>query len=156
MNHRFEPVMLTRRSVLLTAASASAFGWLARPALADPEDVTAARTALFGDAPVTEGRVEVSLPPISENGFSVPIEIDVESPMTPDDHVTRIAVFSPRNPLADIAHFQLGPRAGRARIETRIRLGGTQKVTVVAEMNDGSLWSGHAETVVTLAACVVL
>ena len=76
--------------------------------------------------------------------------------MTADDHVRQIAIFSPRNPIANVARFQLGPRAGRAAVATRIRLGGTQAVQAVAEMSDGSLWSGSAQTVVTLAACVVL
>lgn len=156
MNTKARPMHFTRRAMLLATAGAGSFGWMARPALAAPEDVSVARIALFGDKPVNEGRVAVTLPPISENGFSVPIEIEVDSPMTEADHVRRIAVFSPRNPLADIAHFELGPRTGLARVATRIRLGGSQVVTVVAEMNDGSLWSGTAETVVTLAACVVI
>ena len=48
-------------------------------------------------------------------------------------------------------------REGRVTaVSTRIRLGGTQTVQAVAEFSDGSLWSGSAKTVVTLAACVVL
>ncbi len=153
-----EAVRLSRRTLLkngaVVAASAAAFTSL--PAQAAPEDLIAAQRALFGDRPIREGRVSVSLPPISENGFSVPLEIAVDSPMTEADHVVQVAVFSPRNPLADIVRFQLGPRAGRAHVATRVRLAGTQALTAVAEMKDGGLWSGSAETVVTLAACVVL
>lgn len=150
-----------RRTLLAGCAQMGvlAVGGLAlarRPAWAAPEDVAAAQRALFGDRAIREGRVAVSLPPIAENGYSVPLEIDVESPMTEADHVVQIAVFSPRNPLPEIARYHLGPRAGRARVATRVRLGGSQAVQVVAEMSDGSLWSGSAETVVTLAACVVL
>jgi len=154
--HRTKLVVMTRRRLLATTAGLGAAAIAGVPALADPDDVVAAQRALFGEREIQEGRVELTLPPISENGFSVPISIEVDSPMTDEDHVTRIALFSPRNPLPNIATFHLGPRAGRARVETRIRLGGTQAVTAVAEMSDGSLWSGSRETVVTLAACVVL
>ena len=49
---------------------------------------------------------------------------------------------------------QLGPRAGKATISTRIRLAGTQKLMAIAEMSDGSYWSDTQEVIVTLAACL--
>ncbi|MEM9739938.1 MAG: thiosulfate oxidation carrier protein SoxY [Pseudomonadota bacterium] len=156
MDQPVKPSRPTRRTLLIATAATTAFGWLARPALAAPGELAKAQAALFGDREIRKGRVDVTLPPISENGYSVPIRIDVDSPMTETDHVVQVAVFSPQNPLPNVAQFKLGPRAGQASIETRIRLGGSQAVTVVAEMNDGSLWSGSDETVVTLAACVVL
>lgn len=145
----------SRRNLL--CVSASAVGWMlvSRSANADPKDADLAIKALFGDRPVNDGRVSVELPPISENGYSVPFVVSVESPMTERDHVVRIAVLSEKNPIADVARFELGPRAGVARIETRIRLGGSQRVCAVAEMSDGSLWTGFAFTIVTLAACVI-
>jgi sulfur-oxidizing protein SoxY len=139
-------------------AGAAVLTVAARPstAHATPAEAQAAIAAAFGDRPLRIGRVALRLPPIVENGYSVPISIDVESPMTSTDHVRRIAVFSDRNPIATLVQFHLGPRAGRASVSTRIRLAGTQTVRVVAEMNDGSLWSAATETVVTLAACVIL
>lgn len=147
---------LSRRAVIAGGAGLGALALIRHPAAASPEDVLAAQRALFGDREIQTGRVTVTLPPIAENGFSVPFEVDVDSPMTEDDHVVQIAVFAPRNPLPDVARFHLGPRAGRARVATRIRMGGSQAITAVAEMSDGTLWAGSAETVVTLAACVVL
>ncbi len=147
---------IDRRALLRAGSGVVIASALPIPATAAPEDMQAAVAALFGDRAIQDGRVRVDLPPISENGFSVPVAVEVESPMTEADHVERIAVFSPRNPVASLIQFELGPRAGRARVATRIRLAGTQSLLVVAEMNDGSLWSGAAETVVTLAACVVL
>ncbi len=119
-------------------------------------DLSLERRKRFGSAPVRQGRVTLTLPPIAENGYSVPLSVTVDSPMTQDDHVTRIAIFSPRNPVAHIASFHLGPQSGSAHISTRIRLGGTQTLQAIAEMSDGTLWSGSMETVVTLAACIVL
>ena len=124
-------------------------------AFAEPADADAAIREMFGDKPITEGRVTVKVPPIAENGNSVSVGVIVDSPMSADDHVTRIGIFSPRNPIAEIARFELGPRAGRAEIATRMRMAGTQRVRAVAEMSDGTLWQGAASTVVTLAACVI-
>lgn len=145
-----------RRQLLKWGAGAVLVSALPMPAHATPEEMVAARDALFEGRPINEGRVSMKLPPISENGYSVPLSISVDSPMTPDDYVKQIAVFSPKNPLPDIARFHLGPHSGRAEVSTRIRLAGTQKLQAVAEMSDGSLWAGTAETVVTLAACVIL
>lgn len=125
-------------------------------ASATPETLRQAQIDLLGHRPIREGRVTLDIPPIAENGFSVPLTIKVDSPMSEDDHVRQIAIFSPRNPLPDVARFHLSPVNGRAEVSTRIRLGGTQAIQAVAEMSDGTLWSASAETVVTLAACVVL
>lgn len=134
--------------VLITALPMTAF--------AGEDDLIRARTELFGDRPITPGRVVLKLPPIAENGHSVPLTVSVESPMRPEDYVKQIAILSPRNPLPLIGQFHLTPRSGKAIVSTRIRMSGTQAIQAVAEMNDGSLWSGSMETVVTLAACVVL
>jgi sulfur-oxidizing protein SoxY len=68
--------------------------------------------------------------------------------------VRAIHVFTELNPQPDVASFHLGPRAGRAWVSTRIRLAHTQNVTAIAELSDGSFWSGQAAVVVTLAACL--
>ena len=150
------PLDLSRRQMLGAGLSTVLIASTPLTASATPADMLEAQKALFGDRPIQDGRVFLKLPPISENGFSVPLSVSVDSPMTDSDYVKQIAVFSPRNPLADIMQVKLGPQAGRADFSTRIRLSGTQAVTAVAEMSDGSLWSGAKETVVTLAACVVL
>jgi sulfur-oxidizing protein SoxY len=35
-----------------------------------------------------------------------------------------------------------------------MRLNDTQFITAIAEMSDGSFWSGKAEVIVTMPACV--
>lgn len=147
---------LNRRTLLFSAGGAIAITSAPLTAFAAQEDVERARRDLFGERPVTEGRVTVKLPPIAENGYSVPLTVSVDSPMTSEDYVKRIAILSPRNPLPQIAQFYFTPRSGKAIVSTRIRMSGTQSIQAIAEMSDGSLWSGSMETVVTLAACVVL
>ena len=64
-----------------------------------------------------------------------------------------IHVFTEKNPQPDVATFRLGPRAGRARVATRIRLADSQAVVAIGELSDGSFWSaqrrrrGHARRV---------
>ena len=149
----------SRRDFLRSAALAAAGAGLGvtiavTPARATPEATQAAIRRVVGSALVTPGRVQRALPPLSENGSTVPLAVSLESPMTAADHVKAIHVFTEKNPQPDVASFRLGPRAGRARVATRIRLADTQTVTAVAELSDGSFWSGSATVVVTLAACL--
>lgn len=146
---------LNRRQLLAGAGGAILISTTPLSAWAAQADMDRARLDLFGDRPVQEGRVTVKLPPIAENGHSVALSVSVESPMSADNYVKRIAILSPRNPLATIAVFHLTPHSGMAEVSTRIRMSGTQRIVAIAEMNDGSLWSGGMETLVTLAACVL-
>jgi sulfur-oxidizing protein SoxY len=145
----------TSRRDFLRAAAGLAVVVSVRPAAAAPPAATQdAIRAVIGAAPVTKGRVKLEVPPLSENGNAVPLTVSVESAMTPAEHVRAIHVFTEKNPQPDVASFRLGPRAGRARVSTRIRLADTQTVTAIAELSDGSFWSAEAGVVVTLAACL--
>jgi sulfur-oxidizing protein SoxY len=149
----------SRREFLRAVGGAAAGVGLASvgsvtPARATPAEMQEAIRKVVGAAPVSAGRVRLELPPLSENGNSVPLAVSVESPMTATDHVKAIHVFTEKNPQADVVSFRLGPRVGRASVATRIRLADTQTVTAIAELSDGSFWSASAAVVVTLAACL--
>jgi sulfur-oxidizing protein SoxY len=116
--------------------------------------VEAQLRALTGGATVTKGRVHLELPQLADNGNSVAMKVGVESPMTAADYVKAIHLYSDRNPVTHMASFHLGPRAGKAEVSSRVRLAGSQRVTAVAQMSDGSFWSDTAEVVVTLSACL--
>jgi sulfur-oxidizing protein SoxY len=150
----------TRREFLIITAAALAAPTAATAQL-DP-NLAANRRAAFqaalkkivGDAKVAHGRVKLTLPPLIDNGNSVPLSIVVESPMTEADHVKAIHVLTEKNPLPDVVSIALGPRAGRAAFATRVRLADTQTVTAIAQTSDGAFWSDTAEVVVTLSACL--
>ena len=146
----------SRREFLVGAAAGLGLGALITvvPADATPQEMQEAIRKIVGSTPVTKGRVKLELPPLSENGNTVPLTVGVESAMTPADHVRAIHVFTELNPQPEVASFRLGPRAGRARVSTRIRLANTQTVTAIGELSDGSFWSATAAVVVTLAACL--
>jgi sulfur-oxidizing protein SoxY len=107
-----------------------------------------------GGATPEKTGIDMEMPQIAENGNAVPLHVRVASPMTPDDHVKAIHVFAERNPRPRVATFHLGPDAGRADVSTRVRLGGTQNVTVLAELSGGR-WRVAAQNVlVTTGACL--
>ena len=142
----------TRRLVLFTAAGLG-LAPFAAPAAATPAAMDEAIRTLVGTATVKRGRVKLELPPIVENGNTVPLTVTVDSPMSETDHVTGIHVFNEKNPQPYVAAFDLGPRAGKAVVSTRIRLADSQQVVAIARLNDGSFWSDSADVIVTLAAC---
>lgn len=147
---------ITRRTILASGAGAVSLVMLGPAAAAAPRtETTASAIRRFaGEAPITPGRVVLDLPPLVENGNAVTITVTVESPMSPADHVRRIAVFNERNPQPNVVTVHLTPRSGRAAVTTRIRLADTQRITAIAELSDGSYWSASADAIVTLAACL--
>ena len=143
----------TRRQALAVGAGlASAL--VVRRAEATPAEMEEAIRAFVGEAEVRPGKVKLDVPLLVENGNSVPLTVAVDSPMTASEFVKRIGIFNEKNPQPNVATFQLGPRAGRASVSTRMRLATSQKVVAVAELSDGTFWSDTAEVVVTLAACI--
>ena len=147
----------TRRTFLKAAGSAALAGAVYRVTLraadATPAMLNSAIRNIVGEAPLRTGKVKLDIPPLVENGNTVPMTVSVTSPMTADDYVRSIHVFNEKNPQPYIGNFYLGPAAGRAQVSTRIRLADSQKVVAVAQMSDGSFWSASVDVVVTLAAC---
>ena len=152
------PHATRRRFLIETAALAGAAGvglsLAPVPASATPASMRAAIKKVVGEAPLKKGKLKIDLPPLIENGNAVPLVLTCDSPMTADDHVKAMHVFTEKNPQPNVISIQLGPRAGRASVSTRIRLADSQKVVAIAQMSDGSFWSEEIEVVVTLAACL--
>ena len=148
----------TRRDVLKIAgvlvAGCAAPAVAVTPAAATPAEMQAAVTSVVGEARINDGKVKLDIPQLVENGNTVPCAVTVDSPMTTDDHVKAIHVFTEKNPQPYVISVALGPRAGRASVSTRIRLRDSQTVLAVAEMSDGTFWSGHANVMVTTSACL--
>ena len=142
---------MKRRDFLAGAAGALA---LPSAALAQVDPLDPLVWVVTNGAPVRKGKVTLTLPQLADNGNSVPIRITVDSPMTAENHVKSIHLYSERNPVRNMANFYLGPRAGKAEVNSRVRLAGSQRVTAVAKLSDGSFWYDAAPIVVTLSACL--
>jgi sulfur-oxidizing protein SoxY len=152
-----KPDESTRRQFIGLAGGAAVMGAVPivtlRRAEATPATLAAAIRSVVGTAEVQTGKVKLDVPPLVENGNTVPMTVSVSSPMTPDDYVRSIHVFNEKNPQPNVGNFYLGPRAGRAQVSARIRLADSQKIVAIARLSDGTFWSASADVVVTLAAC---
>ena len=146
-----EAALLAAAAGLPSGASAQATSNLLR---GTEKDMLAAIARFTGAKAVTKGRVRLDVPPLVDNGNTVAISVAVESPMSETDHVKAVGIFSERNPEPVILVCKLGPRAGHANVATRVRLADTQTLVAVAQMSDGTFWSGSAPTVVTIASCL--
>jgi len=151
--------MTTRRQFLALACGTLAAGELR--AQLDPNiqakrkaALEAAISKVVGDAPVRPGKVKLDVPPLIDNGNTVPITVTVESPMTEASYVKAIHLFTEKNPQPYVLTAHLGPRAGRATVSTRARIADTGRVIAIAELSDGSFWSDAVSVVVTLSACL--
>ena len=108
-----------QRRTFLTGVAVALLPFAAR---ATPEALAAAIKEVTGDAPLREGKVTLDVPPLVENGNTVPLTVSVESPMTSDYYVKAIHVFNEKNPQPHVFDARLGPHNGRAMISTRIKL----------------------------------
>ena len=147
----------TRRQFLGLAGGAAVLGAVpivtVRPGEATPAELASAIRIVTNGAQVRTGKVKLDVPPLVENGNTVPLTVNVASPMAPEDHVRSIHIFNEKNPQPNIGNFHLGPHSGRAQVSTRIRLADSQKIVAIAKLSDGSFWSASVEVIVTLAAC---
>ncbi len=140
--------------VIHVAIGASALPLAVSKARATPDLMQEAITKLVGDSKVREGRVKLEIPPLVENGNTVPLSVSVESPMTANDYVAEIHIFNEKNPQPYVIAAYFGPRAGLAQLAARVKLSDSQHVIAIAKMSDGSFWSDGADVIVTIAACV--
>jgi sulfur-oxidizing protein SoxY len=146
---------LTRRAVL-TAAVAGAAG-IAGAMLAPPsnasDDAAELIKHLTGKTPTESDRLHLAMPRVFANGYTVPLTLVIDSPMTEADHVRDVRVLAPRNPLITVATFHFVPQRSEPRVSTRIRLAQPQDVLAVAEMNDGALLMTRAWVEVATNGC---
>jgi sulfur-oxidizing protein SoxY len=153
---------LTRRAWLGLAAIAVA-AWRPRPAraqgylanLAPEEPIGETMKRLFGGRPIKDGAsvITIDMPLIAEDGGSVPIAVDVKSPMTAENHVKAIYILAEKNPRPLNVKIGLTPAAGQAYVVTNLRLADSGPIRVVAETGDGSLWIATRDVRVTVAGC---
>ena len=108
---------------------------------------------VIGSAKPIEGRITFELPPLAENGNTVPFSVSVESPMTETDYVKTIHVLATANPVPTIATFRLSPQSGAAIVASRMRMAQSQDVIVLAEMSDGRFMIAKRGINVVIGGC---
>lgn len=164
--------LLDRRDLLLAGSAAAALATWLSVAMRSSESLaqgsppvnagagTPANAAwiedfrrVIGSARPIEGKVALELPPIAENGNTVPFSVTVDSPMTDADHVKAIHVFATGNPVPTVATFRLTPQSGAAIVASRMRLAQTQDVIALAELADGRFLIARRSINVAIGGC---
>jgi sulfur-oxidizing protein SoxY len=132
---------LTRRELFLAGAAGFASATIVSPASASDDAVELVELVerLTGKTPTESDRLHLVMPRTFPNGYTVPLSLDIDSPMTENDHVRYVRVVAPRNPLIEVATFHFVPQRSLPRVSTRIRLAEPQYVLAVVELNDGTL-----------------
>jgi len=144
----------TRRIFLQsTALGILALTQGAKSVLASAADVDALIKAIAGDRKPKEGRITLDLPTIAENGLVVPLNFEVESPMTESDFVKSVHIYAEGNPNVRVADYTFTPLSPKAAAQIRIRLAQTQSVSAVAVMSNGDVYATKKEVKVTIGGC---
>lgn len=145
---------LSRRNFLLAGAAGFVVTALGSSlAEATPEQVAEELKKVTGGKPTAEGKIKLDLPSIAENGLVVPLNFEIESPMTDKDYVKHVHFYAEGNPNPLLAAFHFTPLIPKASAQIRIRLAQTQNIVAVAEMSDGKLYLAKKEVKVTIGGC---
>jgi sulfur-oxidizing protein SoxY len=109
---------------------------------------------LTGRKATPSDRLHLTMPAEFSTGYTVPMDLSVDSPMTKADFVKSVRVFAPKNPLVEIVQFHFVPDRSLARVSTRVRLAAPQHVVALAEMSDGSLLMTSVWVAVATNGCL--
>ena len=142
---------VTRRGVLTAAAGFAGAGLVARSRADD--DVGDRIKQLIGRNAIESDRIHLTMPRVFPNGYTVPLTLQIDSAMTPTDHVKQVRVLAPRNPIVEVATFHFTPERSEAHVSTRIRLAEPQFVVAIATMNDDTLLMAKAWVEVATNGC---
>jgi sulfur-oxidizing protein SoxY len=133
---------LSRRRFLGLATTTAAALWIPRAW------ASASSTALDGRNPEALSPLQrqhlptLRLPDVTSNGAKVPIVIEMDHPMTPDHHITKVQVVNLRDPVPSKGTFHLTPANGRVYLSFQARMHhGASNVSVTVECNRHGSWS---------------
>lgn len=102
------------------------------------------RQGMFKDRPVdTHGDavIRFDAPARAADAAVVPIAITAQFPQTPSRYIRKLYLFIDENPEPYAGSFEFTPDSGMASIETRVRVEDYTYMRVIAETNDGHLYS---------------
>lgn len=153
--------VIKRRDVLVGGAAAALLStilWRIAPVGAEtakspPEPWQQDLKRIIGTAEPVDGKMQLELTEVIENGNTVPFTMSVESPMTAADHVKGLHMIATGNPQPLVASFRLTPASGLALVSSRMRLVKSQDVVGIAELSNGSFLLARRAVKVTIACC---
>ena len=144
------PRAVSRREFTIGATAAAVLmpiGATVANAKGNYEALLKARTK---GAKLEEGKISLKMPDLAENGNLVPFTAKVEGDAA---NVKAIYVFAPLNPGPEVGQFYFTAAAGEAMVTGLMRMGKTQEIIAVAEMNDGKFYAAKKQVKVTVGGC---
>lgn len=142
---------LTRRETLI-GAGAFAIGIAAAPLRAQGAVKGIIDEFAAGKTP-QQGRLDLDVPFTADNPNAVPVTIKIDSPMTAESYCREVILIAEGNPRPLVCRFTFTPGLSVPQVATRIRLADTQHVTLLARMNDGSVFIARKQVTVTAGGC---
>ena len=144
-----EDIMLRKRVAAFTAVLASLAPCVTQAASPDDDPDKVARWLDFKEG-AFKGRtidshgdavVKLDAPARAADAAVVPIAINAQFPQTPARYISKVYLFIDENPEPYAGSFEFTPESGLASIETRVRVEDYTFMRVIAETNDGHLYS---------------
>ena len=156
---------LSRRTFLKSSAlavaalAASATGAAAAPMFAGPgnepdDDVKKVLREKFGARQIREGHITLDVPGVAPDSREVPLLIESDLPMTPDNFVKGFHIVVDHNPDIYLAGFDFTAAIGAATLDTRIKVRRSSHVRIIAETSRGELWTTSKFVYTSLNGCV--
>ena len=147
MKHDTPPSIPARRSALGVAflAGLGPSAWAQLKTGENPEANPIwqkVRANLFQSRPITAAAADMlslDAPVRADDAAVVPIAIRTRAPQTGGKRIDKVYLVIDNNPSPISAIFQFTPLAGRADIETRVRIDEYTHVRAIAETSDGQL-----------------
>ena len=147
MKHDTPPSIAARRSALGVAllAGLGPSAWAQVKTGENPEASPIwqkVRANLFQSRPITAAAADMlslDAPVRADDAAVVPIAIRTRAPQTGGKRIDKVYLVIDNNPSPISAIFQFTPLAGRADIETRVRIDEYTHVRAIAETSDGQL-----------------
>ena len=117
------------------------------------EEVARILKQISGGRPIRKGHVQLDMPAAAEDGRVVPVIIESDLPMTPENYVKAVHLVVDFNPDAHLAAYHLTPAIGTVSLSTRIKMKRTTWVRAILETSTGDVWAGYTRVQVLLNGC---
>jgi sulfur-oxidizing protein SoxY len=125
----------------------------ARAAVTGQPSAEATIRRLSRGATPIEGKININISEIAENGNSVPFTVSADSPMTDADYVKSIHIIAAGNAQPHIGSFHFTALSGQASVTSRLRLAKTQDLFVLVEHSSGRFVLAQRTIKVTIGGC---
>ena len=110
-------------------------------------------TSRFGDRPIRRAHVTLDMPALAEDGRVVPVSIETDLPMEPDNYVKGVYLIVDHNPDPLVTAFHLTPALGPGPIQTRIKMKRTTWIRAIVETSGGEVFADYKKVETTLNGC---